>query len=69
MADRNGSDKRRPGAGFYSLRFQVMAIVVLCYLFPATVFGIFTQTVLMKSLRQKTEAALVTGADHAWTLT
>ena len=69
MADRNGSDKKRPGAGFYSLRFQVMAIVVLCYLFPATVFGIFTQTVLMKSLRQKTEAALLTGADHAWALT
>ncbi len=54
---------------FRSLRFQVMAIMLVCYLFPASVLGVFTHTVLLKSLRQKTEAALLTGADHAWTMT
>ena len=53
----------------HSLRLQVMAIMLLCYLFPATVLGVFCQTVLLKNLRQKTEAALLTGADHAWELT
>ena len=52
-----------------SLRFQVMAIMLICYLVPATALGIFTRTVLLKSLREKTETALVTGADHAWALT
>ena len=60
------SPRRSP---FRSLRFQVMAIMLLCYLFPATVLGVFTHTVLLRSLRQKTEAALLTGADHAWTMT
>ena len=40
--------------------------MLLCYLFPTTFLGIFTQTVLMKSLRQKTDAAFMSGLDHAW---
>ncbi|MBQ7182948.1 MAG: sensor histidine kinase [Clostridia bacterium] len=69
MASDKDPQNRKRGAPFRSLRFQVMAIMLICYLFPATLLGVFTQTVLMKSLRDKTETALLTGADHAWTMT
>ena len=61
--------KRRFGAAFGTLRFQMIAIMLLCYLLPALLLGLFTQNVLLKSMREKTEAALTTGVEHAWTLT
>jgi signal transduction histidine kinase len=63
------SSPGRRGAAFNSLRFQVIAIMLLCYLVPALLLGVFTQTVLIKSMRRKTYAALTAGVEYAWTLT
>ena len=63
------SSPGRRGAAFNSLRFQVIAIMLLCYLVPALLLGVFTQTVLIKSMRRKTDAALTAGVEYAWTLT
>ncbi|MBR4332816.1 MAG: sensor histidine kinase [Clostridia bacterium] len=63
------SSPGRHGAAFNSLRFQVIAIMLLCYLVPALLLGVFTQTVLIKSMRRKTDAALTAGVEYAWTLT
>ena len=43
--------------------------MLLCYLIPALLLGVFAQTMLIKSMRQKTDAALTAGVEHAWTLT
>lgn len=61
--------KRRVGAAFNTLRFQVVAIMLLCYLIPTLILGIFTQTVPLRSLRRETEAALTAAAENAWTMT
>ena len=61
--------KRRLAAAFNTLRFQVVFIMLLCYSVPALLLGVFTHTVLLRGLREKTNAALQTGAEHAWTLT
>ncbi len=60
--------KHRIGTVFHSLRFQMISIMLLCYLIPALLLGLFTQNVL-NSMRRKTEAALETAVEHAWTLT
>ena len=62
-------DRHRFGAAFNTLRFQVIAIMLLCYFIPALFLGLFTQQVLLKGLQEKTAAALTSGAEHAWTLT
>lgn len=59
----------RAGAVFRSLRFQVIMIMLVCYAVPVAVFGLFTNNVLLSGLREKTRAALTSGAEHAWTLT
>ena len=61
-------NKRRLGAVFNTLRFQVVFIKLLCYFVPALLLGIFTHTVLLRGLQEKTNAALQTSAEHAWTL-
>ena len=61
--------KGRIRAAFNTLRFQMIAIMLLCYLLPALLLGLFTQTVLLTSMREMTEAALTTSVEHAWTLT
>ena len=55
-------------AAFTSLRAQIILPLVLCYLIPSLILSVFIQTVLLKSLRAKTVAALTTGVEHAWTL-
>ena len=67
--EKTAKKKRRIQAIFATLRFQMIAIMLLCYLLPALLLGLFTQTVLLQSMREKTEAALATGVEHAWTLT
>ena len=56
-------------AVLHTLRFQVMAIMVLCYLIPALLLGLFSETVLLPGIREKTDAALTSAAEHAWALT
>lgn len=54
---------------FRSIRFQILAIVLVCYLVPTLVLGQYMGSVFFDDLRQKTEAALTSGAEHARTLT
>ncbi len=62
-------NRHRFGAVFNTLRFQVIAIMLLCYFVPTLFLGLFTQQVLLKGLQEKTEAALTSSVEHAWTLT
>ena len=59
----------RTRAGIHSLRFQIIAIMLLCYLVPVLLLGFFTRSVLLTAMRKRTEAALAAGVEHAWTLT
>ncbi len=61
-------NKCRLKAAFNTLRFQVVFIMLLCYFVPALLLGVFSHTVLLRGLREKTNAALQTSAEHAWTL-
>lgn len=65
----NPAPRRRVGAAFNTLRFQVIAIMLLCYMIPTLILGFFIQSVLLDSLRRKTEAALTAAAENAWTMT
>lgn len=59
----------KPRAWFKTLRFRISAIAALCWLLPTLVLGIYLGNVFFGALREKTEAALVSGAEHARTLT
>lgn len=52
-----------------SIRFQILAIVLVCYLVPTLLLGQYMGGVFFTDLREKTEAALSSGAEHARTLT
>lgn len=52
-----------------SIRFQILAIVLVCYLAPTLLLGQYMGNVFFSDLREKTEAALSSGAEHARTLT
>ncbi len=69
MENEARKEKKRFGAIFNTLRFQILAIMLLCYLIPALLLGLFTQQILLKSVREKTESALTASVEHAWTLT
>ena len=61
---KQGKEKRR-----LSLRFQLVAILLLCYLIPALTLGIFAGSVLLRGIRNNIDSALQSGALHAWTMT
>ncbi len=52
-----------------SLRAQIGLIVLLSYLIPVVLLGVFTGSFLMKRLENQTRAAVTSGAEQAWTLT
>lgn len=52
-----------------SIRVQVLAIVLICYLFPTVLLGEYMGRVFFADLQEKTEQALTSGAEHARTLT
>lgn len=52
-----------------SIRFQLLAIMLLCYLAPTLLLGGYMGNVFFTDLRDKTETALTSGAEHALTLT
>ena len=56
-------------ASLTSLRFRILAIVLLCWLLPALLLGGYMGSVIFDALQQKTEAALTESAGHAQTLT
>ena len=63
-ADRATSLRR-----LFSLRFQVVFLLLLCYLIPVFVLGFFTRNVLIREVRKSVETALVSDSRHAWTMT
>ena len=55
--------------GMNSLRVQVGLMVLLSYLLPVLLLGVFTGNILMRSLERKTEAAVTSSAEHAFVMT
>ena len=51
-----------------SLRVQLVAFLLACYLVPTLVLGVYMGTVFFQGLREKAEAALTTGAEYAYTM-
>lgn len=51
-----------------SIRIQLILIVLLCYLVPTALLGQYMGGVFFADLRQKTETALTSSAEHACTL-
>lgn len=51
-----------------SIRMQLILIVLLCYLVPTVLLGQYMGGVFFADLRQKTETALTSSAEHACTL-
>lgn len=52
-----------------SIRFQVLAIMLVCYLVPTLLLGEYMGHVFFADLQEKTETALTSSAEHALTLT
>ena len=52
--------------GLFSLRVQMVSVLLLCYLIPTLVLGFFAQHVLLGSVRKNVEAALVSNARYSW---
>ena len=61
--------KRLFGSIRHSLRAQIGLIVLLSYLTPVVLLGVFTGGFLLKRLENQTRAAVTSGAEQAWTLT
>ena len=55
--------------GIHSLSTQVGLMILLSYLVPVALLGVFTGTILMNSLERKTEAAVTSSAEHAFAMT
>ena len=51
-----------------SIRAQIVVIMLICYLTPTLLLGEYMGSVLLEDLRAKTETALTSSAEHAWTL-
>ena len=52
-----------------SLRAQLGLIVLLSYLMPVLLLGVFTGSLLLHKLEDQTQTAITSGAEQAWTLT
>ena len=50
-----------------SLRAQVGLIVLLSYLLPVLLLGVFTGSLLLHKLEDQTQTAIASGAEQAWT--
>lgn len=52
-----------------SIRVQILALVLVCYLVPTLLLGEYMGRVFFADLQEKTEQALTSGAEHARILT
>ena len=52
-----------------SIRVQILAIMLVCYLVPTCLLGGYMGSVFFADLQEKTEQALTSSAEHAQTLT
>lgn len=53
---------------FKSIRVQLVAIMLLCYLAPTLILGEYMGNVFFADMRAKTETALSSSVEHAYTL-
>ena len=68
--DTGSKTKKRLFGGIrHSLRAQIGLIVLLSYLIPVVLLGVFTGSFLLKRLENQTRSAVTSGAEQAWTLT
>lgn len=51
-----------------SIRFQLLTLMLICYLVPTLLLGQYMGSVFFTDLRDKTETALTSSAEHAYTL-
>lgn len=54
---------------FRKLRVQLVVIVLVCYLVPAVVLGVYIGGPVLRDLKAKTESTLLTGMDYSMMLT
>lgn len=54
--------------GVKSIRLQLVGIMLICYLAPTALLGWFMGSVFFRDLQEKTETALTSSADNAYTL-
>lgn len=52
-----------------SIRMQLILIILMCYLVPTLLLGQYMGGVFFADLREKTETALTSSVEHAYTLT
>ena len=68
--DRSHRKRRNPVSRLRnSPRAQLGLIVLLSYLLPVLLLGVFTGSLLLHKLEDQTRAAITSGAEQAWTLT
>ena len=48
-----------------SLRFSILTIVLLCWLVPTALLGVYLGTRFFTALQEKTEVSLMTAAEQA----
>lgn len=63
------ANRPRKHRGLFSLRFQIVSVLLLCYVIPVFVLGQFARHILLDSVRKNVESALVSSARHAWDMT
>ena len=61
--------KGRLGGRFRSLRVQVGLMILVSFLIPVILLGIFTGILLLRGIKDKTGAAITSGAEHAFATT
>lgn len=54
---------------WYSIRTQILVIVLVCYLVPTMLLGTYMGGSFLTNLQEKTEQALTSGAEHAHIMT
>ena len=54
---------------FRKIRVQLVVIVLVCYLVPAVVLGVYIGGPVLRDLKAKTESTLTTGMDYSLMLT
>lgn len=68
--DRGGQARKRSVPRIReSLRAQLGLIVLLSYLLPVLLLGVFSGSLLLRKLESQTRAAITSGAEQAWSLT
>ncbi len=71
MQDAKEAKQRKSGwrGKIHSLRVQVGLMILISYLIPMILLGAFSGILLLRGIKDKTEAAITSGAEHAFAMT